>query len=255
MQIEVLGASGGETPECWLTSLLINDRLALDAGCLTRALSLERQSALRSIVISHPHVDHIYSLPFFIENVYRAQERAVAIYGSASTLEAVRRHLLNDVTWPDFTRLPSQRRPAVRFHEIVAGQAFELEEVVLTPIPVQHPLPTFGFLLEDGRGHAVLWSSDTGPTEELWRWANRARGLELVCLETSFDNALQDLADVSQHLTPHSMALELAKLKKEVPVLLHHLKPASQDRIRQEVEALAEARLGFLEQGRTYTVG
>ena len=43
MKIEVLGSYGGESPDCRMTCLLINDRVALDAGSLTQALSIERQ--------------------------------------------------------------------------------------------------------------------------------------------------------------------------------------------------------------------
>ncbi|MFN7959796.1 MAG: 3',5'-cyclic-nucleotide phosphodiesterase [Thermoanaerobaculia bacterium] len=254
MQIEVLGACGGEVPEFRLTSLLLNERLALDAGSLTRALPIERQAAVRSIVLSHSHVDHIASLPFFIENVYPLHREAVAIYASRATIEGVHRHLFNDTLWPDFTRLPSDRRSAVRFQEIRAGDPFEVAGIRLTPIPVSHTVPTFGFLLEQD-GRSVLWSSDTGPTEELWRVARRAPGLEQVFLETSFDNARQELADLSQHLTPRTLARELAKLEVEVPVLLHHLKPASRELILSEVAELEDPRLGFVEQGRTYTFG
>ena len=69
MKIEVLGAYGGESTECRMTCLLINDGIALDAGSLTQSLSLERQSEVHSIILSHSHLDHTNSLPFFIENM------------------------------------------------------------------------------------------------------------------------------------------------------------------------------------------
>jgi hypothetical protein len=127
----------------------------------------------------------------------------------------------------------------------------ELHGVRLTPIPMNHPVPTFGFLLRGAAG-AILWSSDTGPTTRFWEVANSTPDLKAVCIETSFDNALQALADVSGHLTPRTLELELAKLERPVPVLLHHLKPPCADRVRAEVRALRNPDLAYLEQGKTY---
>jgi hypothetical protein len=50
------------------------------------------------------------------------------------------------------------------------------------------------------------------------------------------------------------MAAELAKLTRDVPVLLHHLKPTCIDRIHAEVAELGREGVGFLEQGRVYEV-
>lgn len=251
MQIRVLGSYGGESRDCRTTCLLINEALALDAGSLTRVLTLEEQLPIRTLVLSHSHVDHTSCLPFFVENVYGATQTPIEVYAGAATIAAVKEHLFNNAAWPDFTCLPSAGAPALRFHEIVAGVTFELHGVRLTPVPVNHPVPTFGFLLRDDSG-SVLWSSDTGPTAELWTVANAAADLKALCLDTSFDNALQEVADASGHLTPRTLERELRKLERRVPVLLHHLKPPSVKKIHEEVRQLANGDLGFLEQGESY---
>ena len=63
MKIEVLGASGSASKGCRLTSLLINDTIALDAGSLAQTLTIERQEAVRSILLTHSHLDHTLGLP------------------------------------------------------------------------------------------------------------------------------------------------------------------------------------------------
>ena len=251
MKIEVLGGYGGESLGCRMTCLLVNDSIALDAGSLSQALPIERQTEVRGILLSHSHVDHTSSIPFFVENVFSRREQVVDIHTSAATSYAIRKHLLNNATWPDFTRLPDHLLPAVRFHEIQDERPVELEGVRFTPIPVSHPVPTHGFLIEQ-HGKAVLWSSDTGPTRRLWEIANQTPGLQAVCLDTSFDNALQDIAAVSFHHTPRTLEQELEKLEKKVPVLLHHLKPPCVERIREEVRRLRNPDLEFLEQGKVY---
>jgi ribonuclease BN (tRNA processing enzyme) len=252
MRIQVLGGYGGESLECRMTCLLINGRVALDAGSLSQTLSVERQVEVHTILLSHSHMDHTNSLPFFIENVYGKTEKAIEIYGSTATVYAIRKYLFNNATWPDFTRLPNHLLPAMRFHELESEVPVVIDGVSFTPIPVNHTVPTHGFLIEQN-GSAVLWSSDTGPTQRFWEIANRTPNLRAVCIDTSFDNSLQPIADVSLHLTPQTLQAELRKLERKVPVLLHHLKPPCLDKIHEEVRKLRNPDLEFLEQGKEYS--
>ena len=234
-----------------MTCLLVNERVALDAGSLAQELQIEQQQQVHSIILTHSHMDHTNSLPFFIENVYGKSAGAIDIYASAATIYSIRRYLFNNATWPDFTRLPNHLLPAMRFHELVEEVPFEVDGVRFTPIQVSHLVPTLGFLLEQD-GKAFLWSSDTGPTLRLWEIANRTPNLQALCIETSFEAALQQVADVSLHLTPRTLERELQKLEKKVPILLHHLKPPSIAAIREEVRALRNPDLDYLEQGKRY---
>jgi ribonuclease BN (tRNA processing enzyme) len=252
MKVEILGSHGGESENCRMTCLLVNETVALDAGSLSQVLSIERQQQVQSILLTHSHMDHISSLPFFIENVFGKLREAVDVYASPATIYALRRHLFNNDTWPDFTRLPNHLLPVVRFHELEDEVPIVIGGVRFTPIPVNHLVPTFGFLIEHD-GAKLLWSSDTGPTQRLWEIANRTENLRGVWVDTSFDNSMQQIADVSGHLTPQSLAGELRKLERKLPVLLHHLKPPCIARIHDEVRAMKNPDLGFVEQGKTYT--
>lgn len=251
MRIQVLGGYGGESLDCRMTCLLINGSIALDAGSLSQTLAIEQQVAVRTILLSHSHMDHTSSLPFFIENVYGKGEGAIDLHASAATIYAIRRHLFNNATWPDFTRLPNHLLPAVRFNELETEVPLLVEGVTFLPIQVDHLVPTHGFLIEDN-GAAILWSSDTGPTNRFWEIANRTPNLRAVFIDTSFDNALQQVADLSLHLTPKTLEVELRKLQRRVPIFLHHLKPPCIERIREEVKLLRNPDISFLEQGKTY---
>lgn len=251
MEIEVLGAYGGETPECRLTCLLVDGTVAIDAGCLCRSLEIERQLEVEAVVLTHSHADHTNGLPFFLDNVFGRRRGGVAIRGSEATLYAVRKHVFNSSTWPDFTRLPNHLEPVLEFEVFEEEESFRLGEVNFTPVRVNHVVPTHGMLLESGNS-AFLWSSDTGPTDRLWEVANRTENLKAVGIDVSFHNQLQQVADDSGHLTPASLKKELAKLEKDVPVLIHHMKPLSEDLIREEVALLQDSRVGFIEQGKTY---
>ncbi len=250
MDVKVLGCFGGQSPGRRLTSLLVNGTVAVDAGSLSQALEIEEQAAVRSLVLTHSHMDHLSSLPFFVENVF-GQGADIDIYASADTVYAIRKYLFNNATWPDFTRIPNHLLPAMRFHEIEEDVPFVVDGISFTPFSVEHVVPTFGYLIQQGDS-SVLWSSDTGPTARLWELANSARGLKAVCIDTSFDNSLQRVADLSLHLTPRTLEIELRKLVRPIPILVHHMKPACVDRIREEIRQFAPSDLEYMEQGRTY---
>jgi ribonuclease BN (tRNA processing enzyme) len=251
MKIEVLGTYGGASLGCRMTSLLINDTIALDAGSLAQRLAFERQPGVRTIILTHSHWDHTNSLPFFVENVFDLIDAPIDIYASSATIYSVRRHLFNNDVWPDFSRMPNNLLPAMRFHELQQEVPVIVDSVKLTPFEVDHLVPTLGFLIEEG-SESLLWSSDTGPTQRLWELANLSINLKALCVETSFDNSMQNVADISLHLTPQTLASELEKLERRVPILLHHLKPPCIEQIRSEIRQLQNPDLHYLEQGKSY---
>jgi len=155
-------------------------------------------------------------------------------------------------TWPALTTAASWLLGKERFRwRAAAGLALAFAGVALTlnvPLSAAQALGAWLAL-----GAAVLWSSDTGPTSRLWEIANQTPRLQAICVDTSFDNSLQKIADLSYHLTPQSLAVELRKLERnDVPILLHHLKPPCIEKIREDVRALRNPALDYLEQGRTY---
>jgi ribonuclease BN (tRNA processing enzyme) len=240
-----------------MTSFLIDGSVAVDAGAITRALEIEEQRAIRHVLVTHTHMDHTASLPFLIENIFGADTEPVSIYCTKRVLAGVRKHLFNNDTWPDFSCLPNRLYPSVRFEVIDPERPFVISgaeggDIEVTAIPVHHIVPTTGLLIRQG-GTSTLFTSDTGPTELIWQVANRTEDLAAVITECSFPNRLQEVADVSLHLTPQTLALELAKLERPVPVYLYHFKPPYVEELRAE---LASTDLPYpaieLEQDRTY---
>lgn len=257
MQFRVLGSFGGDDPTCRMTSFLVDDRVAVDAGAITRALTIDEQRAIRHVVITHTHMDHTATLPFLIENIFGANSEPVTIYCAHKVLAAVRRHLFNNDTWPDFTRIPNHLYPSVVFEEIEAEKPFVIcglagGDLEITAIPVNHIVPTFGLLLRQG-GSSVLFTSDTGPTERVWEVANQTEDLKALITECSFPDRLQPVADVSLHFCPSSLARELTKLRRKVKVYLYHFKPPYVTELREELARTALPHpVEELVQDRTY---
>ena len=250
LTVRVLGPYGGSAPGYRLTTFLIDGETALDAGALTEALPLAAQRRIRRVVLTHAHLDHVASLPFLIENLY-GRSRPLEIVAPAPVLQALRRHVFNDVTWPDFTRLPSRARPTLVYRPARAGRPVRCGDATFTPIPVAHLVPAYGYLVAKP-GRAVLFSGDTRPTNGIWEAARRARDLKAIFLEVSFSDTQAAVARDSCHMTPGLLPGELAKAPARAPVFLYHMKPPSLSRIRREVRALAEPRLRLLESERSF---
>jgi ribonuclease BN (tRNA processing enzyme) len=250
LAIRALGPYGGSAPGYRLTTFLIDGETALDAGSLTDALPLSAQRRVRRVVLTHVHFDHIASLPLLMENLY-GQSSPLEVIAPKAVLVSLRRDVLNDRLWPDFTRLPSKSRPTVFLRAIPEGKTFRAGGVSFFPFAVSHVVPAYGYIVSK-RGRSVVFSGDTEPTDRLWVAVQRAKNLKAIFLELSFCNAQADVARASQHLTPSQVIAELPKAPPRVPVYLYHMKPPSLSQIRREIAAAREPRLRLLEGERSF---
>ncbi len=251
MRLRVVGCSGGSVKDRFLSCFLLNDTVALDAGGLTGPLTLEEQLRIRHVIVTHTHLDHNCGLPFFLDNVFGQLDEPIIAYGTSPVVESLKTHMFNDELWPDFAKLPSEEKPTLRFSIIEAEKPFAIAGLTFTPIAVDHLIPTVGILVEDASG-AILYTSDTGPTERVWEVASSHKRLKCVITEISFASDDDALARASGHMTPKILAAELRKLRGKVPVLVTHTKPGHLPRIQKELVALGLDGVELIEQGRTY---
>ncbi len=249
MKLRVLGCSGGELPRHRTTCFLVDDVLAIDAGALTASLPLEALLRLDDILLTHSHFDHVKDVPLLADLLVGRRTRPVVVHASNQCARTLRDSVFNDHLWPDFTRIPDARNPVLQIRPFSPGRPFRIGRLAIRPVPVAHPVESVGFVVSDGRSSFAI-SGDTGPTTAFWRTVNQSRGLKALFVETSFPNALQELADVSGHLTPNTLASELAKVDRDgCPVLLYHLKPAYSAELRRELAALKLANVRVLSRG------
>jgi ribonuclease BN (tRNA processing enzyme) len=254
MKVRLLPSSvsaGASNEDQYLTSYLINDALAVDAGSIGLFGSPQEQARIRHVLLSHTHLDHVASLAVFLENVYQAGSQCVVVHGSEAVLDSLQRDVFNNRLWPDFIALSTGQPPFLKLATLHSGQPVELEGLRITPVAVDHSVPTMGFILEDGVA-AVVIASDTGPTQALWDHANRTHNLKAVFLETSFPEEMTPLAEVAGHLTVALAAREVQKIKHPVTVLAVHLKAQFRDRVVQELQALGLPRVELARFDREY---
>ena len=249
MILRVLGCSGGELPRHRTTCFLVDGRLAIDAGALTASLPLRELQRVDDIVLTHSHFDHVKDVPLVADLLIGLRKRPLRVHASTECAETLRRNVFNGRLWPDFTRLPTRQHPVLEIRPFTAGQRFRVGRYALRSVPVHHPVESVGFVLSDGKA-SIAVSGDTGPTQVFWKRVNAVRGLRALLVEMSFPNALQELADLSGHLTPNTLARELAKVKRNgYPVYLYHLKPAYAAELRRDLAAQRLDGVRILEMG------
>jgi ribonuclease BN (tRNA processing enzyme) len=244
-----LGADAGGTLQ-YLTSFLIDDALAIDAGCLGFFRTAREQAVIKHVLLSHSHMDHIASLPIFLENASGGPS-VVTVHASEWVLNCLQSDLFNDRIWPDFIRLSRKGEPLLSTAVLTPLVPVHLDGLTITPVPVDHVVPTFGFLVEDATT-AVAISADTGPTEEIWRRADSLLNLKAVFLEVAFPNAMADLAAEAKHHTPRSFGEEIRKLRLPIPVFAYHIKARFREQVMKELHELGLPNLMIAQAGRPY---
>jgi cAMP phosphodiesterase len=244
---------GQATPEQRLTCFLIDESVAVDAGSIALALSTEQREKVRDIIVTHPHMDHIASLPIFIDDLYPTLKRPIRVYATQVVIDLLERDIFNWNVYPRFSELKNDFGPVMEYVPVPEGQEFQVAHLKVTVVPVNHIVPTVGLLVSDGHS-TVAFSSDTAETEEFWKLVNSAPSVDALLIEASFPNSMSQLAEVSRHFTPASLARELGKLNHNgLDILAVHIKPAYRETIIAELKALNIAGLGVMEPGRTYT--
>lgn len=254
MRIRLLPSSAGRESQLQcLTSFLIDDRVAIDGGSIGFALGPGEIGAVRHIIVTHSHADHTASLPIYVAEAFNVLDEPIIIYGSEEVISALREHVFNDQVWPDFEKieLSNGSGPTVEFRELRARQTLNIAGLDVTPIPVNHLVPTFGLLVQN-ESAAVAFTSDTYTTDEIWKAAREIGQLKAVFVDVSFPNEMRELAEVSKHLTPELLADELIKLDRKVDVYAVHIKPTNRDEVIKQIGALTGRPVSIGEIDRVY---
>ena len=255
MKIRVLGCHGAELANYGTCGFLINGTILLDAGTICSSLTLHEQRKIRYILISHTHADHIKALPFLSENLIgMKRQRPIIIVSIGEVLTGLRRYVFNNQLWPDFTNLPSRRHPIFRLRAIREGETIKVDGLAVKAFKVNHTVPCAGFLIRQ-RNSSFLYSGDTYQTTQIWKAAAKDVRLKAAMIETSFPNALKDLAIKSKHLTPRLLFKEFSKIgKPDLSLYIYHMKPRYLERIKRELKQLKIDKITALKDGTLFTV-
>jgi ribonuclease BN (tRNA processing enzyme) len=253
MKLRVLGSSGAEVPGYNSPAFLIDRNLLLDGGTIGSRLSESEQWEIKNILITHSHLDHIKGIPFLADNIVIKNKRhSITLFGIRETLTALRENLLNDKLWPDFTKISAAIDPVIKLKNVLVGRAFRIGDYTVKACRVNHTVPAVGYIIKDLSGRVLLYTGDTGPTNDIWRAVPR---VDVVIVEVSFPNKMEALANKTGHLTARLLAGELEKMKNfQGRIFVTHPKPQYIDLIRKEIRGIGRRRIEMLKDGKVYEI-
>jgi len=245
MIIRVLGGHGGKAKGFETTSFLVDTSLLVDAGAVAASLSIDEQKNIDHILITHTHLDHIKDLAFISDNCFGLRKKPFEVHTHLSVQKCIKDHLLNDIIWPDFSKLPSEKNPTIHFNQLLPEGEYQLGKYKIIPVSVNHPTDAMGYIVDDGEC-AVIFTGDTGPTQRIWELAQKQKNLKAIFTEVSFPNHLQKVADLSHHHTTDTIKNELQKMPPNVQIILTHLKPNYSQEVRAEIALINDPRIKVL---------
>jgi ribonuclease BN (tRNA processing enzyme) len=247
-----IDAEGRASPEQRLSCFVVDGRVAIDGGSIAVGLSDGERGTVRDVIVTHPHMDHIATLPIYVDDLFGFLEEPLRIHATAEVCDLLVRDVFNGTVYPPFQDFDNGRTRVMEFVPFREGEEFRVAHLTLKAVPVSHIVPTVGLVFTDGE-RTIAFSSDTSATEEFWHVVNREPRVDALLIEASFPNALAKLAETSGHLTPDALGRELTKLAhKDIDILAMHLKPSFRQRLIEELEALGVPRLSPMEPGRVY---
>jgi ribonuclease BN (tRNA processing enzyme) len=240
VKIQILGAHNLESRDTKFVSLLIDDVLVIDTGGLTSSLSQKAQQKLKAVLLTHQHFDHMRDVPALGIN-FSLHETTLDIYATQATHNVLTTHLLNDITYPDYTSKPTEK-PALRLRELVAGREETIAGYKVLPVTVNHTAPTMGYQITSADGKKVFYTGDTGPgLGDTWRQISP----HLIIIEVTAPNKYDEFARKTGHLTPILLQKELEsfrEIKSYLPgIVLVHMNPLDEKDIKGEIDEVNKA--------------
>jgi ribonuclease BN (tRNA processing enzyme) len=239
MQIRVLGCSGSIAAGSRTTSFLLDDNVLIDAGTGVGELTLDELARVDHILVTHSHLDHVLAIGLLADSVTRRRRAAarppVLVHALPETIDALRRHIFNGLIWPDFTQLPDPAHPVLAFRPLAVGEVLSVGQRRIEVLPARHTVPAVGYAVLGAQG-AWVFTGDTGPDPQLWQRL-RSLTVAMLVIETAFGDDERALAEISRHLCPAQLRLELAQLSAPAEVYITHIKPGEVDAVMSEIAA------------------
>lgn len=224
--VTVLG-SGAALPTCarHCSGQVVNIngfRLLLDCGEGTQTQIRayhQRLQSLGTIFITHLHGDHLFGLPGLLSSMHLCgRTEPVELFAPAGIRTAMDTLLQAAGSHLDFE---------VRYHELTHTEGslclFENTRCRIHAFPLVHSVPTYGYLIEEiprGKNPArrYAYCTDTAYTESIIPYI---QGVNLLCVESTFNNAFASVAAEKLHCTAAQAATLAAKAGAHKLLLTH----------------------------------
>ncbi len=235
-KITILGAYGTKGSHQETSSFLINDSHVIDAGNLLRGLD-EDAAHIDTVWLTHSHLDHIVDIAYILDSYFTLRTKPLKLIGLPQTLDAIKQHFLNDVIWPDFSKIPLSNADemSVVYESIELDKVYRIDEKTsIEAIATTHTVPSCGYIVRKN-DVAVLITADTYKNPVLCEAIEKYPEITALVLECSFPSSMSELALESLHLTPALAEEEISCLQRPLKLYFNHLKPTFIEQIKKEI--------------------
>lgn len=236
--IQILGAYGAKSAKGGSSAFLLNTYHVLDAGNLLRPLR-EKSAELKSIWITHSHLDHISDIAYILDNYYELRTEKLILRALPETLAILKEHFFNHKIWPDFSEIPlaDGSDMSLGYEAVKPLKSYTLgNDESIYAFKTDHTVPSCGYVIEKNKT-SVLISADTYSLEGVIDVISKDESIRTLVLECSFPIALFDLAKASKHLTAQLLFERLKPLEaKGLKLYINHLKPSYEKQIKEEIK-------------------
>src|SRR5436305_4722563 len=95
-----ISADGHVSPEQRLSCFVVDGRVALDAGSIAIGLDDAERESVRDVIITHPHIDHLATLPIFVDDLFPSLKEPVRIPATQAFCDLAAHDILNGTVSP-----------------------------------------------------------------------------------------------------------------------------------------------------------
>jgi ribonuclease BN (tRNA processing enzyme) len=210
MNIRFLGTHNSESKDTNPACILIDHFLAIDAGGLVSSLSFSEQLAIKALLVTHHHFDHIKDIPM-MGLTFHIHNSRIHIYSIKPVHDALayifeypEKFYTNFLTHP-------QEKPTINFTEIKPLEPFIIKGYSILPVPMKHSVPSVGYQITSPSGKKLFYSGDTGKgLAESWQHISP----DLLVVEVTAADGFLKFEKEASHLTPALLKEELISFKK-----------------------------------------
>lgn len=247
------GENGLASGRQHLTSFIIDDRVAIDAGSLGFAINDLQRGQVRDVVLTHAHLDHTAGLPLFIDDLFSDLTEPVRIHAIKEVIDILERDIFNWSVYPRFSELSNIHGEIVKYNVLTPGIWSDIAHLTILPLDVSHQVPATGFVVSDGTSTIAI-SGDTAEMGDFWRQINDVESLDALFVECAFPDEMEDLSLVSCHMSPKRLARELKKFRgRGCPIFAVNLKPRYREKTIADLKSCSIDGLQILEVGKVYS--
>ncbi len=235
--IKILGAYGTKARGYGTSSFYLNERNVIDAGNLLESLE-EKSVNIHKIWITHSHLDHICDIAYIIDNYYDVLQKPIVLCGLRETVQAIQKHFLNDVIWPDFSKikLKDKSQFCIEYMEVDLDKEYMLSNTEsIRAFKTDHTVSSCGYIYKQ-ENSSVLITADTYEIDNIVSIINEDEDIKSLVIECSFPSSMESLAKESKHLTAKLLSERLEGLKRaDIQLYINHIKPLYLEEISKEI--------------------